>query len=422
MWTRAELKQRAMGNLKRYFLAAFIVSMIFELLSGNSGSSSNGANTNPNVGNGFSQEYNFNIEVPGGVEGFLENAPQSGEYLFDSLTSALHSVNPLVWSILAGAMVVIVLVSAALSIFVLPAMEVGRNRFYMESRGFGTSAGVSKLFWGFNRNYLNIIWTMFLKNLLITLGTICFVFPGIYLTYCFYMVPFILAENPDMKARDVLNMSKDMMAGHKINTFVLEISFIGWWILGALTFGIGTYFVQPYHDATFAELYAVLRQRFSYVLNGFGYPDYGPGGNYGDNYGDGGSYNGGYGGGYQGGYNDGTYNNGDYYNGSYHNGYEQSGYYQEPAGNDDPMGNGGSAGTGGYAGYAGWQQTGNPYMQQGAQGDMNASVKEQSGTDGMQDDRDLEVKRSEGGPGRGYYLNGEFHPYTEDELNQLDKK
>lgn len=93
---------------------------------------------------------------------------------------------------------------------------------------------------------------------------------SIYFQYCYLMVPYILAENPDMKAREALRLSKEMMDGQKWNAFVLGLSFIGWQLLGTLLCGIGTFFVQPYVDATFAELYAVLRGPYSGRLNGFG--------------------------------------------------------------------------------------------------------------------------------------------------------
>lgn len=196
----------------------------------------------------------------------------------------------LFYRLFAGAVVVIVIISVVIGIFVQPLFEIGRNRFYMESRVTGQSAGIGKLFWGFSNGYLKLVGTQFLRSLitegivflcmapgLLTLafnrflidwmgsavlmacgavvGT-CF---SIYFQYCYLMVPYILAENPDMKAREALRLSKEMMDGQKWNAFVLGLSFIGWQLLGTLLCGIGTFFVQPYVDATFAELYAVLR-------------------------------------------------------------------------------------------------------------------------------------------------------------------
>lgn len=129
----------------------------------------------------------------------------------------------------------------------------------MESRLKGQTAGFGKLLWGFSRHYLNIVLTMFLRDLIIVGGTFLCVLPGLYFAYCYYMVPYILAENPEMKPMEALRLSKQMMEGHKMNTWLLEMSFFGWMFMGAMACGVGTFFVLPYYYATFAELYAVLR-------------------------------------------------------------------------------------------------------------------------------------------------------------------
>ena len=86
-----------------------------------------------------------------------------------------------------------------------------------------------------------------------------FVIPGIIKAYEYRMIPFILAENPDIKMEDAFALSKRMMDNEKLNAFVLDISFIGWMILGALSCGIfHIFYVNPYYQLTNAELYLVL--------------------------------------------------------------------------------------------------------------------------------------------------------------------
>lgn len=307
MWTRAELKARAKENLKRYYWAAFAVSLIISLIGGNGSSSRSGFNAGVNA----AQEYNVDISegFSGDVGAIIGDIP----YVAGEIANSIDAV---ALGVMAMILMVAAVIGLVLNIFVIPVIKVGSNRFYMESRQIGCAAGMSELLWGFKHNYLNIVWTMFLRNLIVTLGSLCCVIPGVYLSYCYYMVPYILAENPDMRATDVLRLSKDMMEGQKFSTWVLAISFMGWWIVGALACGIGTFFIQPYYDATFAELYAVLRQRFSYCLNGFGNPDMGPG--YGGYYGP----------------QDG---NGGYYYGPQEN---NGGYYSGPYGNNDAYYNG----------------------------------------------------------------------------------
>ena len=79
--------------------------------------------------------------------------------------------------------------------------------------------------------------------------------------YSYYLVPCILAENPDIGARDAITLSRRMMKGHKWECFVLELSFLGWEFLGALTMGISNIlFTEPYKAAVLGEYYAELRR------------------------------------------------------------------------------------------------------------------------------------------------------------------
>lgn len=77
--------------------------------------------------------------------------------------------------------------------------------------------------------------------------------------YEYRFVPYIIAENPGLDHNRVLNLSRKMTSGQKLDIFILDLSFIGWFLLGALFFGIGILFVQPYYDAVNAELYQKLK-------------------------------------------------------------------------------------------------------------------------------------------------------------------
>ena len=74
-------------------------------------------------------------------------------------------------------------------------------------------------------------------------------------------VGYLMAENPYLTTCRAMELSKQMMDGEKWNTFVLQLSFIGWYLLCSITFGIGFIFLEPYVQATFAELYAALRAK-----------------------------------------------------------------------------------------------------------------------------------------------------------------
>jgi len=280
MWTSAQLKARAKEKLKKYFFEALIVSFLVGLITGGGsvGTSGGGLTAGTEVGalsEAMEESVEWGEHVLSGdyhADELLEEMPQSLMQFFTE--------NRLVTGILLGTMIVSLIISLAIGIFLAPVIEVSKTRYYMESRILDRGAGVGKLLWGFNRNYLNVVWTMFLRGLIIFLGSLCCGLPGIYAAFCFYMVPYILAENPDMRAGDALRLSNEMMKGNKFGTFILRLSFIGWSILaafaGAFTCGLGAYLVIPYIEATMAELYAELREPFAGGLNGFGYPDHGP--------------------------------------------------------------------------------------------------------------------------------------------------
>lgn len=101
--------------------------------------------------------------------------------------------------------------------------------------------------------------TAIIANILVFLrvlvGTILFIIPGIIAAYQYSMVNYIIAENPGIKAREALQMSKEMMRGNKFRFFCLGLSFIGWSIVVVLTFGIAAIWVGPYMQASFAAFY-----------------------------------------------------------------------------------------------------------------------------------------------------------------------
>ena len=95
----------------------------------------------------------------------------------------------------------------------------------------------------------------FLRGLYTFLWSLLFVIPGIVKSYSYAMTPFIMAENPEMSANDAITASRQLMDGHKGELFTLELTFIGWSLLSALTLGIGSLFLNPYMNAARAAFY-----------------------------------------------------------------------------------------------------------------------------------------------------------------------
>ena len=123
-------------------------------------------------------------------------------------------------------------------------------------------ASVSELFSNFSVNFLRKVGGMLWMALFIFLWMLLFIIPGIIKALAYSMTPYILADCPNVTAREALKLSMRMTNGHKMDLFVLGLSFIGWFILGALTLHILTVvFVLPYMYTTYAGFYTELRNK-----------------------------------------------------------------------------------------------------------------------------------------------------------------
>ena len=77
------------------------------------------------------------------------------------------------------------------------------------------------------------------------------------------MISYILTDCPDMSRQDAFRISKEMMNGNKMKAFILDLSFLGWSLLAAITCGIaGVFYVSPYIAATDAELFIAIREEY----------------------------------------------------------------------------------------------------------------------------------------------------------------
>ena len=92
------------------------------------------------------------------------------------------------------------------------------------------------------------------------LWSLLLIVPGIIKAYAYSQAFYILADNKKMSAKEILAKSEKMMKGHKWELFVLQLSFLGWAILCAFTFGIGYLWLVPYMDTTLANYYDGLKK------------------------------------------------------------------------------------------------------------------------------------------------------------------
>ena len=132
-----------------------------------------------------------------------------------------------------------------LTIFVLAPLGIGVIKFFRNN--IYQNENVETIKDGFTINYFNNVITMAISTVIITIGTLFFIIPGIIFGLGFTLVPYILIDNPQLGVGDTLKLSWEKMRGHKMDYFMLQLSFIGWILLSILTLGIvGILFAFPY--------------------------------------------------------------------------------------------------------------------------------------------------------------------------------
>lgn len=159
-------------------------------------------------------------------------------------------------------------------IFVSNVLSVGQCRFLLENRVYGQTK-MGRLFFPWRvRRWKNVSLIMLKKSVFLLLWDITII-GGFIKRYSYRMVPFIVAENPDIPHREAFLLSRRMMKGNKRKAFFMDLSFLGWYILNLFTFDIlRPVFIIPYTETTSAELYVALRsEAFEKGLEGIQYLD-----------------------------------------------------------------------------------------------------------------------------------------------------
>ena len=221
MWTRAELKDSAKSALSTGYWKAFWVAIIAGVFSFS-----------------FSDVLNF-----------------------DQLRNSIMGIHPFgipwVWRLFP--------LFAIFGFFVTNVIEVGLNYYFIRNH-YGEPR-VSHLFHGFGSGYLNLVGVQFVTGIIILLWSLLFLVPGIIASYQYRMVPYLLSENPHMDGKEARRLSTQMTEGRKWDIFVLDLSFLGWYLVGLICLIVGVLLIPPYQYATNAELYLYLRDHQGLILS-----------------------------------------------------------------------------------------------------------------------------------------------------------
>ncbi len=147
--------------------------------------------------------------------------------------------------------------SLVATIIITPAFSLSIIRVYLNLTA-GATPEVKDTFSGFD-DFWSAFKVTFLVGLYTFLWSLLFFIPGIVKSISYSMATYILAENKGKSARECIDESKAMTNGHKMDLFVLSLSFIGWILLCGITFGIAYIWVGPYMSATMANAYKSLK-------------------------------------------------------------------------------------------------------------------------------------------------------------------
>lgn len=136
---------------------------------------------------------------------------------------------------------------------------VGVSSFSLKVVKYNKEPNFNDIFDGFNI-YLKTLGLFLLVTIIIALGLLLLVVPGIIASLAFSQVFYILAEDDSKSISDCIRESTEMMKGYKWDLFVLQLSFLGWWLLAVFTFGIAGFWVAPYQEFTFTNYYLYIKE------------------------------------------------------------------------------------------------------------------------------------------------------------------
>ena len=278
MWSRKELKQKGKKAFNRNYWKTVLVAVVLSLIVG---TGSFGSSFASGFSDGFSDATDRMSEIEDYDDYDDYDYDDYDDYDYDDYDDydydyddqddysdmdideefGVSGPEMVAIAILAIVFIIIFVIVMAIVIvidaFVINPLEIGIRRFGLAN--LNAKAEVKEIGFGYDHNYKNGVKTMFFRDLYTFLWSLLFIIPGIVKSYEYRMIPYLLADHPDMTSEQAFAESKRMMTGQKWNAFVLDLSFIGWDILSILTLGmLSIFYVEPYKFMTKAALYEKL--------------------------------------------------------------------------------------------------------------------------------------------------------------------
>lgn len=239
MWTIGMLKRNAWNALKNYYWTGFLVCFLAAIFSDSL--------------SGGSSYFTLSPPVSGMLQAFPMAVPMAG-------TAAEEFEDPFFVLVYVVTMIFSFGIAFLIYTFLVNPVEAGKSAFFFKARNGDVRIGYT--FDAFRSGrYMATVKTMFLRMFYTWMWSILFIIPGVVKSLEYSLIPFLVAENPNLPAKRVFEISRRTMEGEKGKLFLLHLSLVGWYLLGLMACCYGVYFVLPYHQAVKTEFYACMRAK-----------------------------------------------------------------------------------------------------------------------------------------------------------------
>ena len=145
---------------------------------------------------------------------------------------------------------------------------IGMTRYFLNVARKG-EAKIDSLFSGFESGFDQYLLIGLMTYLFTFLWSLLFIIPGIVKAYAYSMAYYVKCDNPSFTWKQCLDESQRITKGKKWNLFCLDLSFIGWIIVGSMVCGIGTLWVEPYMQAARVSFYESIKESVEYTAYEF---------------------------------------------------------------------------------------------------------------------------------------------------------
>lgn len=287
MWNRKELKKNGKKNLKKNYWRIVGICLLIMFIA-------NGMRVTSYVDNTVRHFVGNRIHLPSNAQIMNDwymsfrrmNFPNDGEvietfgevytprkgafaYVYNRITEEKSVVYGIVNAMddivlkdrLSQGLVILlgVLLLLMFLAFISNILRVGQHRFLLENRCYSQCRAGRLLFIWRVKRWKKTVLTTFKQSFFVFLWDLTII-GGLIKRYSYKMIPYILAENPDIDHRQAFSLSRQMMNGNKWKAFVLDLSFLGWEVLDIFTLGFLRYlWIAPYKETVYTELYVALR-------------------------------------------------------------------------------------------------------------------------------------------------------------------